>query len=87
MAAVFASFRIRLQRDSLLPDASGGAWRVIVAVIVFQFFGGDIAVFQNVVDDRLRTFGGYRPCASDKFLWQDWLFGGQGDTRYESGMS
>jgi hypothetical protein len=46
------------QRDSLFPNITSGSWGVVIAIAFFEFFGGYIAMSQNVFDDGSRALAG-----------------------------
>ncbi len=54
--AVLGNDREALQGNPKFSHVPGGTRRMAVAVDILQFFSGNVAVLQDVVDDRLRTF-------------------------------
>ena len=56
-APIAASDADALNRNAMLFDITHRSWRMVVAVSFLQFFGRDLAVLQQVINDRLGTFG------------------------------
>ena len=42
-----------LKRDPLFSHVTGGAWRVVISVAVLEFLRSDVAMFEDMIDDRL----------------------------------
>src|ERR1039458_1386651 len=59
--------------NAQFPNVTRGSRGVIVTVFIFQLFGRDVPVFENVINDGLRAFPGDRGAQFKKLFWIFWL--------------